>query len=325
MIWPWCSINPALRGRLTATRSVFECQTLPVLVPEEAKAIAEATTALPAGASLRGIVAQGQVNHDRLSVELVEPDGCQPWCASPGRHSRLWSTRDGSLMSHRRSRNSLREHTSCWPQSGRSGDSNRAGRRQPYRTCAASPWSARSPDATVSPAGVHVHQPKIPNYERQTVSPCPRSGTDNPSRYHLFTYWWHYPAMETTGRVLGPASTNFNDYLGTVAADDTEAVLHKPSLYELADLDRDRYTILAVDLRVEGRTTATVYAIDRVQHPDAVPSEIATRNQNQGDVPVVPFDLPEASAEEFMKYAFSRISFRLVTQLLHNHALVVAD
>jgi hypothetical protein len=89
----------------------------------------------------------------------------------------------------------------------------------------------------------------------------------NPSRHHLFTHWWHHPAMEPTGRVLGPASTNFNDYLGTVAADDAEAVMYEPSLYELAELDRDRYTILAVDLRVEGRTTATVYAIDRVQHP----------------------------------------------------------
>jgi hypothetical protein len=129
--------------------------------------------------------------------------------------------------------------------------------------------------------------------------------------------------MEPKGCVLGPASTNFNDYLGTVAADDAEAVLHEPSLYELADLDRDRYTIQAVDLRVEGHTTATVYAIDRVDHPDALPSEIASRNPNQGDVPVVPFDLPEASAEEFIRRAFSRISVRLVTQPLHNRALVV--
>jgi hypothetical protein len=53
--------------------------------------------------------------------------------------------------------------------------------------------------------------------------------------------------MEPIGRVLGPASTNFNDYLGTVAADDAEAVLYEPSPYELADLDRDRYTLLAVD------------------------------------------------------------------------------
>jgi hypothetical protein len=73
--------------------------------------------------------------------------------------------------------------------------------------------------------------------------------------------------MESTGRVHGPASTNFNDYLRTVAADDAEAVLNEPSLYELADLDRDRYTVLGVDLRVEGRITATLYAIDRIEHP----------------------------------------------------------
>jgi hypothetical protein len=128
--------------------------------------------------------------------------------------------------------------------------------------------------------------------------------------------------MEPLGQVLGPASTNFNDYLGTVAAEDAEAVLHEPSLYELADLDRDRYTILAFDPRVQGRTPATLYATDRVEHPDAL-SGIATRNQNQGDVPVVPFDLLEASAGEFIRRAFSRISVRVVTQPLHDHALVV--
>ena len=127
------------------------------------------------------------------------------------------------------------------------------------------------------------------------------------------------------GQVLGPASTHFNDYLGTVAADDAEAVLHESSIYELADLDRDRFTLLAVDLRVEGRTTATVYAIDRVKYPDALPSEIAEQGQCGGDVPVVPFDLPEASAEEFMRHAFSRISVRLVTQPLHDHSLVITE
>jgi hypothetical protein len=44
--------------------------------------------------------------------------------------------------------------------------------------------------------------------------------------------------MEPMGRVLGPASTNFNDYLGTVAADDAAAVMNEPSLYELAEIDR---------------------------------------------------------------------------------------
>jgi hypothetical protein len=58
--------------------------------------------------------------------------------------------------------------------------------------------------------------------------------------------------MELPGQVLGPAMTRFNDYVGTVAADDAEAVKDQPSLYELAHIDRDRYTILAVDLRIDG-------------------------------------------------------------------------
>jgi hypothetical protein len=131
--------------------------------------------------------------------------------------------------------------------------------------------------------------------------------------------------MEAMGQVLGPASTSFNDYLGTVAADDAAAVIDQPSLYELADIDRDRYTILAVDLRVAGRITATVYAFDRVEHADARPNEMAERDPYQGEVPVVPFDLPEASAEELIRHAFGKISVRLVTQPLRDHALVVAE
>lgn len=82
---------------------------------------------------------------------------------------------------------------------------------------------------------------------------------------------------------------------------------------------------LAVDLRVEGRTMATVYAIDRVEHPAAPPSEIAARGRSQGKIPVVPFDLPEASAEELIRHPFSRIAVRLVTQPLRDHALLVTE
>jgi hypothetical protein len=39
--------------------------------------------------------------------------------------------------------------------------------------------------------------------------------------------------MEVDGRALGPARTNFNDYVGTVAADDAEAVLDRPSFMSL--------------------------------------------------------------------------------------------
>jgi hypothetical protein len=76
-------------------------------------------------------------------------------------------------------------------------------------------------------------------------------------------------------------------------SDDAEAVLYEPSLHELANLDRDRYTILAVELRVDDRTTATVCAIDGVEHPDTLPT--TERGQSQGDAPVISFDPPEAT------------------------------
>jgi hypothetical protein len=93
--------------------------------------------------------------------------------------------------------------------------------------------------------------------------------------------------MEHRGLVLGPAHTRFNDYVGTVAADDAEVVKDQPSLYELADVDRDRYTILAVDLSIDGPVTATVYAIDRVEHGITRHSELAELSASRRQIPVL--------------------------------------
>jgi hypothetical protein len=73
-------------------------------------------------------------------------------------------------------------------------------------------------------------------------------------------------AMEAKGRELSPARTNLDDYVGTVAADDAEAVLDLPSLDDLEKIDRDRYTMVGIDVKVDGPATAvaTVYAIDRL-------------------------------------------------------------
>jgi hypothetical protein len=131
--------------------------------------------------------------------------------------------------------------------------------------------------------------------------------------------------MELRGRVLGPASTNFNDYVGTVAADDAAAVMDVPSLYELAQIDRDRYNVVAVDLTVDGPTTATVYVFDRIEHAISLHAEIVELGRSRGEVPVVPFDLPEPSVKEFIRHAFKRISVRLVTQTLPDQVLVVAE
>jgi len=60
--------------------------------------------------------------------------------------------------------------------------------------------------------------------------------------------------MDVKGREPGP--------------DDAEAVLDLLSLDQLAEVDRDRYTMVGIDLRIDGPTTAiaTVYAIDCLEH-----------------------------------------------------------
>jgi hypothetical protein len=130
--------------------------------------------------------------------------------------------------------------------------------------------------------------------------------------------------MERMGRVLGPASTNFNDYLGTVAADDAVAVMEQPSLYELAEVDRNRYTILAVDLRVNGRTTVIVYAIDRAEHPNTLQT-VDDGGPGQDEIPVVPFPVPEPKVQTLIRHAFGEISIRLVTHRVSERALVVSE
>jgi len=94
-------------------------------------------------------------------------------------------------------------------------------------------------------------------------------------------------AMEIKGRELGP--------------DGAEAVLYRPSLYELAKIDRDRYTVVGIDVGVDGPTSATVYAIDRCEH------SIAEGGQSGGEISVVEFSLPEPKVEDFIRLAFDQI------------------
>ena len=131
--------------------------------------------------------------------------------------------------------------------------------------------------------------------------------------------------MEPRGRVLGPASARWNDYVGTVAADSLEALRDRPSLYELAQVDRDRYTIVGVELKVDGPTSATVYAIDRMEYGIQWQDEIAELGRSRGEIPVVPFEIPGVNAGYFMRHAFRRISVWLVTQDLRDQVLVVGE
>ena len=131
--------------------------------------------------------------------------------------------------------------------------------------------------------------------------------------------------MDPQGRALGPATTRFTDYVGTVVADDAEAVMDRPSLYELAQIDRDRYTIVGIELTVDGPTTAAVYAFDRSVHSVARLEEIVELGLSRGQIPVVRFEIPEVDAGEFIRHAFRRISVRLVIQDLRDQPLIVSE
>ena len=144
-------------------------------------------------------------------------------------------------------------------------------------------------------------------------------------RHLPFTLLWECAAMEPGGRVLGPASTSFNDYVGTVAADDAEALMDRPSLYELGQIDRDRYTILGIELNADGSTTAAVYAFDRLEHSIARLEEIVELGLSRGEIPVVRFDIPEIDVGDFIRHAFRRMSVRLVIQDLRDQALMVSE
>ncbi|MBP2416071.1 hypothetical protein ACFFOM_04990 [Microlunatus capsulatus] len=130
--------------------------------------------------------------------------------------------------------------------------------------------------------------------------------------------------MQPERRVLGPAEVRWNDYVGTAAADDADAVLDRPSLYELAGVDRGRYTILGVDLTIwEDTTTASVYAVDRVAEQLETHGDIDALGQERGEIPVVEFPLPAQAVTEFLDDAFKRIALRLVARGVREHQLVV--
>ena len=122
--------------------------------------------------------------------------------------------------------------------------------------------------------------------------------------------------------MLGSAHTRFNDYIGTVAADNAVALTGEPSLYELVSIDRDLYTIVAVDLRIDG--PATVYAVDRFPQGLGPHGDVAKLGEGGGEIPVVAFYLREPNVEDFIRRAFRRISVRLLAQLVRNDVPVVA-
>jgi hypothetical protein len=123
--------------------------------------------------------------------------------------------------------------------------------------------------------------------------------------------------MDVKSRVLGPVSVRWDDYIGTAAADDAEAVMNQASLYELAGINREIWHIIGIDIVIhQSVPDVTVYATRRGA-PD--PSEF-----DQGyEVVVQPFNIPTTRVDDFLNGAFRQIAIRLVARTMQDRTLVV--
>jgi hypothetical protein len=126
-------------------------------------------------------------------------------------------------------------------------------------------------------------------------------------------------------QVLGPATAGWSDYVGTAAAEDAVATLGSPSLYELAGVDRERWTILGIDISVDTTTAVVVYAFDRQRHGLVSVEEIERLGWDSGQIPVTAFEVADAHVEAFVEDAFKRLSVRLVARPVRDQTLFVED
>ena len=123
--------------------------------------------------------------------------------------------------------------------------------------------------------------------------------------------------MDVKSRVLGPASVRFDDYVGTAAADDAEAVMNQASLYELAGINRETWHIVGIDIVIhQSVPDVTVYATHRAA-PES--SELDPDHE----VAVQPFNIPTTRVDDFLNGAFRQIAIRLVARTMQDRTLVV--
>ncbi|HEX8510973.1 MAG TPA: hypothetical protein VF635_15925 [Propionibacteriaceae bacterium] len=124
---------------------------------------------------------------------------------------------------------------------------------------------------------------------------------------------------------LGSATAHWNDYVGTAAADDAAAVLSARSLYQVAGLDRDRWSIVSIDIeRADADYRVTVYAFDRQQGDADSTADLQELGQQDGGLMVTAFHLDDPDrVEVFRNEAFKRLAIRLTARGLVDTALTV--
>jgi len=126
--------------------------------------------------------------------------------------------------------------------------------------------------------------------------------------------------MHGEPRRLGSAQTRWNDYVGTAAADDADAILDARSLYEIVGLDRDRWAIVGIDFSLEAASDhVVVYAMDRA-------SAASEKPLDDRPLPVTAFHLGTSlRLDEFLREVFKRVSVRLLSTAAGHRELLVAE
>ena len=118
----------------------------------------------------------------------------------------------------------------------------------------------------------------------------------------------------------GTAQARWNDYVGTAAADDADAILDARSLYEIVGLDRERWAIVGIDFSLtDSADHVVVYGSDRASAATEEPSD-------EGHLAVTAFHLgTSVGLDEFLREVFKRVSVRLLSSAVNHRDLVVAD
>ena len=117
---------------------------------------------------------------------------------------------------------------------------------------------------------------------------------------------------------LGSAQALWNDYVGTAAADDADAVLDTRSLYEITGLPRDQWRVVGVDFSLgDAGKGATLYAVEQAV-------EVAEPAVDEVVVTAFPLEASE-QLDRFLTEAFKRISVRLLSSVVADKRIIVAD
>lgn len=130
----------------------------------------------------------------------------------------------------------------------------------------------------------------------------------------------------TRAEALGAAQAQWNDYVGTSAADETDIGPTSRGLYEIIGLDPTAWMILSVDIHTTAPAdTITVHALDRSAHAVQSHADLLDLADQTGMLPVTAFELVTEDVPDLARSLFRQIAVRLTARGVRDQRLVVVD